>query len=894
MICDIKTSAEAWNHGIESFEKAILLNGDATKALRYALKEIAKKYPDMDFSPDSFTAPLIEKLKENKIVGENYTFKGSKANEVDKIVNKFKDLNNEQARELSKKIFEKSFKNGMVNKQEVQNAYAQVKGFPSITPEFTKLIDQVATDRQQYEAVDKRIKEILGRIQTLKKEGAYTPENEKSFSDQLTELKKEKIKALKTYVNSDIKFGEMLSDKRHWVYQFGDIMKMNLMSPVSLLKNTTGMLGDAVFRNLSNLVASPISFTVLAARKAMGKTKGNITSPSLLSRTAGTFKGDALAKAGIFAKTGSEPVYSDKIRRPNYIDGVRNIRKIMDGEPKFINALAAFFKVSPTLITRGLGSPDFLFQEMAETAELNRIGNEKGYTGAELKAFLLAPDEESAAIAKEHGRKVTYKQELPFSLEKVFQSIDFVKAGDAMIEKGMAPWQARLLTGVGHVVKNIIMPFTTTPINILRSANKIVLPEYTLIKGLMEAKKLEGDEKTNKIISSISDATVGFHIRMIALNLIAQGLISAGYDDEEDKVIEVVEKKTGGPNKVNVNAFMRGLTFQDIKEKKGDKYVDINALGTLGIALGAYAHAYNKYGQKDLQKEIDYLKDGNYFSIPAKAGLAQITSAMDFTFFSGWNELNRGLKDESGYALNKYAMNSFMTMLGGILPASHQILSKSETESRPRSYDKNLTFGQNVYNQMGYRFMFATPDKTFKVLTENGEKTERVKEHYLFDNYWGRVLAAVDPFKSKGVENMSTPTGRLYNEMRNVEKKERDKIVPGYVSDKVKIKGNDIQLNKEQYAYFQSQASLHRMFLATPFIMSADFHNMSYEEKCDELQNLYKEGRESALAEVAQKYFPKLEKKEKTDEEVDQEDIAKERKQAVKEQVEELKPKEEE
>jgi len=462
-----------------------------------------------------------------------------------------------------------------------------------------------------------------------------------------------------------------------------------------------------------------------------------------------------------------------------------------------------------------------------------------------------------------------------------------------MIEKGHNPLFARLVTGLGHIAKNIVMPFTTTPINILRSANKIVLPEYTLIKGLYDAKKLSGDEKTNKIISSIADATVGFHVRMIALNLIAQGLISAGFDDEEDKVREVIEKKTGGPNKVNVNAVMRGLTFQDIKEKKGDKYVDINALGTLGIALGAYAHAYNKYGKKDLDKEIDYLKDGNFFAIPANAAVSQLSSALDFTFFSGWNESFKALKGE-GNDRNKWVMNSFMTMLGGILPATHQILSKSETESRPRSYDKNLTFGQNVYNQMGYRFMFATPDKTFKVLTENGEKTERVKEHYLFDNYWGRVLAATDPFKSKGVENMSTPTGRLYNEMRNVEKKEREKIVPGYVNDKVKIKGNDIQLNKEQYAYFQSQASLHRMFLATPFIMSADFHNMSYEEKCDELQNLYKEGREWALAEVEQKYFPKLEKKEKTDEEVDKEESFKERKQAVKEQIEELKPKEEE
>lgn len=850
--CNIKDSSQAWNDGVIAFKNAMNLTSDASKSIRYALKEINRKHPDLNFSHESFINPIIEKLKEAELVYANYEYKTNKLSEVEKIVNQFKDLDNNQAKELSKKIFEKSFKTGMANVQDIKNAYAQVKGYPSITPEFNKLIDVVATDRQNYQAIKDQQKQIFKDIQAEKKESTYTDKKDKEYSDKLKELNKQEIEALKRYVDSDLKFGEMLSHDRHFVYQFGDIMKMNLMSPVSIAKNTTGMLGDAVFRNMSNLVAAPISFTVMAARKAMGKTNSTLLSPSLISRTVGSFKGNASAKAAIFLKTGSEPVFSDKIRRPNYADGIRNIRKIQEGDSKFINSAAFVFKISPTLITRGLGSPDFLFQEMAETAELNRIGNEKGYKGAELQAFLSAPDESSLETAKEHAKKVTYKQALP--MEEFFKNnLDFAKMGDAMIERGMSPWAARLITGAGHVLKNIIMPFTTTPINILRSANKIILPEYTFVKGMIQANKLSGDEKTNKIISTIADATVGFHIRMIALNLVSKGLISAGYDDEEDKVREVVEKKTGGPNKVNINAIWRGFTFQDINEKKNDRYVDINSLGTLGIAFGAYAHAYNKYGQKDLEKEIDYLKNGNYFSIPANTGLSQLSSAMDFTFFSGWNESFKALKGE-GNDREKWLQNSLMTVIGGFMPSTHQILSKSETESRPKTYDKDLSFSQNVYNQMGYRFFFQVPDKTFKVLTEHGEKPERIKEHYMFDNYWGRVLAATDPFKSKSVENPNSPSAKLYNTMQEVDKKERDNLVPGFISDKIKVNGQEVKLEKNQYNYFQQQASMHRMILATPFIMSQDYNKLGYDEKCKVLQSLYTEGREQALSELKEKY----------------------------------------
>lgn len=854
--CNIKTINEAWNHAVKSFSNAFRLTGDATKSIKYTLNELKEKYPDINFREDSVTEPLIEKLKEKGLVDKNYQYRKQKLTSIEKAFNNFKDLSDPD----KKKLIEALSKKDEITPQNIKNEYAALKGYPHLTPEFNKLIDQTATDRQAYEAIDRRMKTIFGRIQELKKDGKYTSELEKEFGGQLKALRKERNKALGTYMASDLAFGEYLSKTRHLVYQFGDMGKMNLMSIPTLLKNNTGMAADWIFRSISKLVAAPIELAVLGARRAMGKTNATYGSITLLAHTEGAFKSSAGNRLKLYGRYGSDAVYSDKVRTPNYIDGVRNIRNIMNGESKFKNILAFALKLSPTVITRGLGAPDAFVTEMATTAELNRIGKEKGYTGAELQAFILSPDEASMEKAKDYGKLVTYKKDMPLS-DYIKLNMDFAKIGDDMIAKGGNPFMIRLGTGIAHLLKNRVAPFVTTPINLLRTANRIVLPEYTLAKGLYQASKLKGDEQTHKIISTVAEAGTGLLFRMVAIQLVSQALISAGHDDEEDKVGETIEKKTGGFNRINMTAAMRGLLSGEVKEEKGDVYGDINALGGLGIAFGAYAHAYKKYGKEDVKKQLDYLKNGNYFSIPVNSAMSQLSSSLDFTFMTGWNDGYKAVKGE-GTDREKWGQESFMFMLGAILPAQHQQFSKASTESRPRMYDKNLNFSQNVYNTMGYRFFFKVPDKTFKVLTEHGEKTERVKEHLMFDNYWGRVLAATDPFKTEKAHTDVTPTTKLYDAMQTVDKKERDNIVPTYVSDKVTIKGNkDIVLNKEQYYYFQQQTSLYRMVQAAPYIMSKEFDKASYKDKCTVLQAIYEKQRSHALEDVRKKYFPTLKKK---------------------------------
>ncbi|HHT9135884.1 MAG TPA: hypothetical protein ACFYEK_01425 [Candidatus Wunengus sp. YC60] len=856
MNCDLKTSAQAWNDGITAFQNAFMLSGDATKSIKFALNELTDKHPNLEFDHSTFYTPLIASLKEKGLVDKNYQFAKAKLTGIEKALDNFKDLNNPDKKKLAESLSKKK----QITPQVIKNEYAALKGLPHFSDEMNALIDQVATDRQAYEKIQSDIGSIFGEIQKAKKEKTYTKEKEKEFSDKLDDLNKQQNVALENYLKSDIKFGEALHKGRHFVYQYGDIMKMNLMNPTTLLKNMTGMVTDGVFRNLTNLVSAPTSALIIAIRKGLKKTSSSYGAVPIAAKITAIGKGNANIKAKLYAKYGTDPVYTDQLRTPNFIDGTKNIKKLIDGDKSLANTLGAIFKFSSAGITRGLGAPDFLFQETSKIAELNRLGKQKGYEGAELKAFIMAPDAKSAQMAEDYSKKITYKQDLSFlggNLDFDKKTVDFAKIGDKLIEDGANPFTTRLWTGLLHAVKNMVVPFIKTPVNLLRNANALVLPEYTLAKGLIEAKKMtDPDEALQKVNTTVFSAMLGFHFRSVILNMIAAGLISAGYDDEEQKAKEIIEKKTGGSGRFNVNALWRGLTFQEIKEKKGDVYVDNAANGAIGIAIGAYAHAYSNYSKEDMKKEADWLRDGKYFESVGKTFASEMAGALDNSFFSGINMAQRAIEDKEGHAFLKYINQSLMTMIGGLIPATHQQLSKAATEERNKTYDKNLTFGQNVYNTLGYNFgfgSFGTPTPNYNALTEKGGTAKKTKDPLLFDNYWGRLLATADPYKGKEVAE-NTPVTRLYDAMRAVPKEDRDNLMPGLVDDEINVgskkKGKYVKLSPEQYEYVQQRASLHRMMLAAPFIMSKDFDKADFDTKVGVLQGLYNEGRDQAIKDL--------------------------------------------
>jgi len=864
MQCDLKTSSQAWNDGIDAFKKAFKLSGGkTTNSIKFALSEVQRLNPDLDFSQDSFVNPLVKSLKEKGVIDNKYEFSTQKKSEkvnvsekkVTEIINKAKGLDENQKKTFAKKVYEQLNEKEMLSRDDIQSMYSEAIGLPSMNEKMRGLVKTVAQNNKALDAVNKKIKTLLGEAQTEKasNEGKLSPERDKYFETEINKLNEEKRKAESSARDSSSKLAENLQEKGFWMKDISDMARMNLMNPVSLLKNFTGALFDGSLRQISNATSSVMSeilYRVFNQKKTnpiLARTKGALATKRWQS-VKEAWKYGAIDKAKTELPSGSS------------LNSANEFRRAMDatGFNKLKHYVAGAFKYSPERIAKTLAATDAIFYDMAYNAELERSAEEQGLKGFDKAAFVENPDEKSKELAKAYADKVTFRQDLPFGLKTSF---NFEAGKKSLIDKGVSPTAASYMSGAAYMATTLIFPFIKTPVNIVRNAVTIMMPELAISKGIFDAYAVKDNatERQRILTEAAAKAVTGMVIRSVAMEMIAAGLISAGYSDEDEKTKDVIEQQAGGPNRININALMRGLMFQETKAEKGDKYVDLSSLGVLGIVFGAYAHAYTKFSKEDLQKERDIIK--NEFSILPRVAGGILGSAMDQTFFTGINELQRAVKEIDGGGMSKYAVNNIMTLFGSIIPSTLQKFSTAVDPFVYKQFDKEKSFGENLSNALGYRFAGSTGtmDKKYFSLTEDKNSATKKKDYLLLDDYLGRLLQQeLDVFKAAtGKED--NPITRLYEATRDVEKKERANLLPSSVGLKQNFEGINLTMNKEQYTYLTDRAAIQRTLRATPYIMSEDFKKSSYEERVDVLKSFYKDGLEAAKEDLISKYPQLLE-----------------------------------
>jgi hypothetical protein len=874
MQCDLKTSSQAWNDGIDAFKKAFKLSGGkTTNSIKFALSEVQKLHPDLDFSQDSFVNPLVKSLKEKGVIDNNYEFSTQKKSEkvsvsekkVTEIIAKAKGLDENQKKTFAKKVYEQLNEKEMLSRDDIQSMYSEAIGLPSMNEKMRGLVRTVAQNNKALDTVNKKIKTLLGEAQTEKasNEGKLSPERDKYFETEINKLNEEKRKAESAARDSSSKLAENLQEKGFWMKDISDMARMNLMNPVSLLKNFTGALFDGSLRQISNATSSVMSeilYRVFNQKKTnpiLARTKGALATKRWQS-VKEAWKYGAIDKAKTELPSGSS------------LNSANEFRRAMDatGFNKLKHYVAGAFKYSPERIAKTLAATDAIFYDMAYNAELERSAEEQGLKGFDKAAFVENPDEKSKELAKAYADKVTFRQDLPFGLKTSF---NFEAGKKSLIDKGVSPTAASYMSGAAYMATTLIFPFIKTPVNIVRNAVTIMMPELAISKGIFDAYAVKDNatERQRILTEAAAKAVTGMVIRSVAIEMIAAGLISAGYSDEDEKTKDVVEQQAGGPNRININALMRGLMFQETKAEKGDKYVDLSSLGVLGIVFGAYAHAYTKFSKEDLQKERDIIK--NEFSILPRVAGGILGSAMDQTFFTGINELQRAVKEIDGGGMSKYAVNNIMTLLGSIVPSTMQKFSTAVDPFVYKQFDKEKSFGENLSNALGYRFAGSTGtmDKKYFSLTEDKNSATKKKDYLLLDDYLGRLLQQeLDVFKAAtGKED--NPITRLYEATRDVKMKERANLLPSSVGLKQNFEGVNLAMNKEQYTYLTDRAAIQRTLRATPYIMSEDFKKSSYEERVDVLKSFYKDGLEAAKEDLISKYPQLLEGNQGDSEEVE-------------------------
>jgi hypothetical protein len=404
------------------------------------------------------------------------------------------------------------------------------------------------------------------------------------------------------------------------------------------------------------------------------------------------------------------------------------------------------------------------------------------------------------------------------------------------------------------------------PVNLYKLGFKIALPEVTFgikLRKYLDLKKTDPEKAKTLISEATGDFVVGELVRFAAIAMVSNGLISAGYDDDDERTKEAIYKVSGGPNRINVTGFFRGLAGGKFENKEGDDWRDLSSMGYLGMTLAGYGHAYHGM----TKEEADQFTDLTSLSAPKNIAnmnlnmvLSEMKAGLDMPFLTGYNQIQDVLKSNDGSKLDKFILNSTKSLMTTMVPATHQQLSRSVTGDVYASYDKEKTLSQNVFDALGYNFFFqggGDMKKKMNTLSETEKDVKKAKEHMLFDNTLGRMLYNLNPFGTTEVPKTS-PINKLYNEIMKTPQKEREQLFPSEPKNVVNLGGKNnakyVTLNQEQYDYYRQMASMWRMFNATPYIMSEDFDKDDTTTKTETLQKLYSKGLTAAKILLKEKY----------------------------------------
>ena len=857
--CNIKSSAEAWNFGVDAFENAFLSSGKMTESLNYAIAETQKKYPSLNFDVKSFSDPIVEAMKKTGDIPKNYSY-GEKQTvtqkKIESIASKMEGLDSAGKQKFAKQIFTEALSKGYITEDAIKNAYAQAMGLPTITPKVEESINKMADANKNVDNIEQEKIDKIKELQDSKAANTLDEDENKRLDDELKSIYTRQQQAKEDARIAAAELAQQMEPLSFWEQRMFARANMNLMGIKTLIKNLTGGIADTMIRQMGNAVGSTISVIT------SGVMRKNNPLPFGKRALGGIEARNRIAKNVTTAIKTGDTTYDKKLPGYNHMSVVTKLRQAIDatGLEKIKLYASTLLRVSPDVVGRTLAATDQIFNSSVYEGELASIAESKGLKGAEKTAFIMDPDTKSKEYAQGKANEATFKDDNFLSESLSFLKTDPMKLYESLKGKTKndgtrrySDFQARMISSFVHGLSVVVVPFVKTPINIMRQSVKYILPEYELAKDLIAAKNETDPNMRQRIVyDAVGKVTVGIMIRNIAMNMVAQGLITAGFKDDDPESKDTIESVKHGPNRINASALMRALAFQGVYSKKNDTWVELSALGVPGIVFGTYAHYMATMSEEEKN-------EARTPSLGGEAGLflAQFQSALDNTFLSGTNQAFEAINDKTGNKGSKFGINALMVMMAGFIPATAQTLSTQSDEKVKRQFDPDKSFTENLYSAFGYKLLAQSEDlknKYFNLASEDKYGPKK-KDYMYFDNYLGRVLEAnLDVFKPEKV-NEDSPENRLLVEMGKAKDKEKGKLFPSAVGDiqsfSSKINGKSqkysVQLTTEQHEYLMQQAGKYRLMQATPYIMSEAFASQSFEVKTKFLQEgPYKEGLEMA------------------------------------------------
>ena len=665
------------------------------------------------------------------------------------------------------------------------------------------------------------------------------------------------------------RLGMQMREARDVWQSLASIMKLNMLTPQTILINVFGYLPAIMLRGAAVSIATPIDWSVTLAMKAVRSITGNKTDVSRTTRVIRDTLGGLKYGAAYGVSEGLRKIKygstSEDVEKYNMRHSMNAFQawkdlfskkspvELNNVENKISAFIEATFGMPADAMSRLLAIGDKIPFEISKASKLTALAEEtyvKDKNGAQRKMnkaerleFIFNPPAEAAAIADEYAQKMTYQQKNVMS--------DLVNKSQKNIAKSISGFSdgaiGRHIAGFSNLLVSTVVPFTKTPVNLLTETFHFTNPFFGVAYSAGFAAKSVKSEKAGdsfkaayyrgESIRYFSRATVSMGVAMVAANLIKNGLMT-GDEDEMKYDAKSMQYENVRARSLNLSALFRmGSGDENWAEfHKGDFTINYAKMGTMGLGLASWADFYRDKDANQIDNGIDELM--------SLSGLGGITSTnikamIDQSFMTGIAGVIDAIRDEQGNKVKKFQTNTIVALSKIFIPNTMSSVSKASMDftKETKTEGKDTELSDMVLNRLRVDLgIMGTADELPSKVTLWGEKVSSTPAG---TNPW--VYYMFDPVQSYSpdTETVGFKIQQMYFDTPKSMSNVRNKMIPSKPDQKITVSKQDVMLTGAEYEQYQIAVGTKRKEMVSHYVGSDDWNNDSVEDRAENLDRLY-------------------------------------------------------
>ena len=339
------------------------------------------------------------------------------------------------------------------------------------------------------------------------------------------------------------------------------------------------------------------------------------------------------------------------------------------------------FGIAPEIMFRFLALGDKPFSRFSEGMESYQQAYRLGLKGEALKNYIKYPSKKQQKAIEEAGRKLTFQQDSKIAT-------GFFGATNWLQKQGP----------IGQAIAfslKLTMPYVKTPANIFTETLKFAVPGIGVASAIRKFQKKDFDGGSKDLAA----AATGQMLVMVANTLIANGLVSGAFgdEDEDERALKYLKFP---PMSINKSGLIRLLKGENPKYRDGDIFIRYDKFGIPGMVIGARVTSIkNNLAEAQQQDEGYYVgdKDKGWFEPFSKVfdelgvGLGTVQFLNSQSFLTGANGLLKVLSGEaSEYDVEKWMENTFRSLTAVPFPNTMSAIHRSIREYMPNLRTKSI------------------------------------------------------------------------------------------------------------------------------------------------------------------------------------------------------------